>query len=131
LNIEEIEESYKDAFRSKSNILITEGAGGWRLPLGEGIFLSDFVKRNPMKIILVVNMKLGCLNHAVLTAESIIEDGLDCVGWVANCPENMDYLEQNIEELKSLLPMPCIGVVPKQSIETTPNHVLDLSKLSL
>ena len=74
-------------------------------------------------------MKLGCLNHAVLTAESIIEDGLECAGWIANCPEEMLYLEHNIEELKSLLPMPCLGILPKQDIESAPDNLIDISKL--
>lgn len=93
------------------DINIIEGAGGWRLPLGNGHFLSDIVKALKPKVILVVNMKLGCLNHAVLTYQSIIADGLNCVGWIANNQENMPYLSENITELTTILPTPCLGTI--------------------
>ena len=93
------------------DINIIEGAGGWRLPLGNGDFLSDIVKSLKPNVILVVNMKLGCLNHAVLTYQSIIADGLSCVGWIANNQENMPYLAENIGELNTILPIPCLGTI--------------------
>ena len=93
------------------DINIIEGAGGWRLPLGNGHFLSDIVKNLKPKVILVVNMKLGCLNHAVLTYQSIIADGLNCVGWIANNQENMPYLAENIAELTAILPIPCLATI--------------------
>jgi dethiobiotin synthetase len=92
-----------------SDIIITEGAGGWRLPLGKGKFLSEFAQQTEQKVILVVNMKLGCLNHALLTYETILADGLDCIGWVANCAEPMSYLDENIAELRTLISSPLIA----------------------
>ncbi len=95
-----------------------EGAGGWRLPLGPLVsnadnqgkyqFLSDFAIQEKLKVILIVNMKLGCLNHAMLTYEMIKADGLDCIAWVANCAssESMSNLSENIAELSELLPIP-------------------------
>ncbi len=109
IKISEIHDSYKRIENRSSNLIITEGAGGWRLPLGNGKFLSEFVQLTQQKVILVVNMKLGCLNHAVLTYESIIADGLDCLGWVANCPEPMAFLSENITELTALISAPLIG----------------------
>ena len=93
------------------DINIIEGAGGWRLPLGEGRFLSDLVKIMQPKVLLVVNMKLGCLNHAVLTYQSIISDGLECIGWIANNQENMPFLSVNITELSHLLPTPHLDTI--------------------
>lgn len=90
---------------------IIEGAGGWRLPLGKGRFLSDVIKSVKPKVILVVNMKLGCLNHAVLSYQSILSDGLECIGWIANNQENMPYLDENINELISLINSPYLGTV--------------------
>ena len=86
------------------DVQIIEGAGGWRLPLGSGRFFSDIVQHDSINadVILVVNMKLGCLNHAVLTYQSIVNDGLNCVAWVANNQENMPFLAENIEELNAL-----------------------------
>lgn len=109
------EQAIKKGYQALSGeINIIEGAGGWRLPLGNGNYLSELVQWMNADVILVVNMKLGCLNHAVLTYQSIINDGLTCTGWVANCQSDMPYLEQNITELKSLLPIPCLNILPHQ-----------------
>jgi dethiobiotin synthetase len=109
INVSEIHTSYKRVMSRASDFIITEGAGGWRLPLGQGKFLSEFVQLTQQKVILVVNMKLGCLNHAMLTYESIIADGLDCIGWIANCPEPMAYLSENIIELTALISAPMLA----------------------
>lgn len=109
ISVDDILLNYTYITNLAADYTVTEGAGGWRLPLGEGKFLSEFVKRSEQKVILVVNMKLGCLNHAVLTYQSIIADGLECIGWVANCFEGMNYLEENITELSSLLDSPMIA----------------------
>lgn len=114
------------------DIQIIEGAGGWRLPLGKGRFFSDIIKKPSIgaDIILVVNMKLGCLNHAVLTYQSIISDGLNCVAWVANNQENMPFLKENIEELKQLFPMPCLGVLDFEPDQNKAIKNIDISTLN-
>lgn len=109
ISVEDILLNYNKIIQLAADYTITEGAGGWRLPLGHGKYLSDFVKQSEQKVILVINMKLGCLNHAVLTYQSILADGLICIGWVANCFEGMNYLEENITELLSLLDAPMIA----------------------
>ncbi|WOH38413.1 dethiobiotin synthase [Thalassotalea fonticola] len=100
---------FNDVMQINADVIITEGAGGWRLPLGNGDFLSDFVKQQQLDVILVVGMKLGCLNHAILTYESILNDGVNVVGWVANHPVHMQYLEENIELLQSTFKAPLLG----------------------
>lgn len=88
---------------------IIEGAGGWRVPLNDTETLADVVKLLQIPVILVVGMKLGCLNHAVLTAEAIKADGLTLHGWVANDLGNpMPLLAENIATLEKLLHAPCI-----------------------
>lgn len=109
ITISDINVSYEKVLEKKSDFVITEGAGGWRLPIGNGRFLSEFVQQTKQQVILVVNMKLGCLNHAILTYETILADGLECIGWVANCAEPMNYLEENISELKTLISAPLIA----------------------
>ena len=109
ITLTSLHSSYEKIKQLDSDVIVTEGAGGWRLPLGHGNYLSEFVVSTQQKVILVVNMKLGCLNHAILTYESIIADGLECLGWVANSIEEMSYLEENVAELKSLLPMPLLA----------------------
>jgi dethiobiotin synthetase len=110
INLDMIHAGYQKIIQLNSDVIVTEGAGGWRLPLGHGNYLSEFVVSTQQKVIIVVNMKLGCLNHAILTYESIIADGLECIGWVANSIETMNYLEENITELKSLLPIPLLAI---------------------
>lgn len=110
--VDDVVDHFKKLKEYSPEYILTEGAGGWRLPLGNQVFLSDFAKQTNQDVILVVNMKLGCLNHALLTFEAIKNDGLNCVAWIANCHEDMPFLQENIAELKGLLSAPCIGVVP-------------------
>lgn len=113
ISIDEIIQGYEQVKAVNADINITEGAGGWRLPLTDNNssqhnFLSDFVKASQQSVILVVNMKLGCLNHALLTYETIKADGLTCIAWVANTASSqpMNNLAENISSLEQLLPMP-------------------------
>lgn len=129
ISVQQVNENFKCVKNLKADINIVEGAGGWRLPLGNGDYLSEFVKQAKLDVILVVNMKLGCLNHAVLTYESIINDGLKCIAWVANCPSEMPYLEDNINELKSLLPIPQLAILSKTNDLNKASNQFDLSIL--
>jgi len=110
-----------------SELCIIEGAGGWRLPLGEGLFLSEVVQQLSVPVILVVGVKLGCLNHAVLTQEAIKADGLKIGGWIANIVDgDTSCLEENLASLQSLMNGPCLGVVPhlqELSIETAASYL--------
>ena len=93
-----------------------EGAGGWRVPINERENLSQLPKELGLPVILVVGMRLGCLNHALLTAEAIQNDGLQLAGWIANCVDPaMSYREENIETLKHAINAPCLGVIPHLS----------------
>jgi dethiobiotin synthetase len=92
---------------------IVEGAGGWRVPISDREMLSSLPKELNLPVILVVGMRLGCLNHALLTAEAIIKDGLRLVGWVANTIDPiMAAFDENLATLKQILPAPCLGVLP-------------------
>lgn len=93
--------------------LMIEGAGGWRLPLNNnGQYFSDFAQHNHMQVILVVGMKLGCLNHALLTLQAIKNDGLQCVGWVANqLSGDMPFYTENKQTLNDLLEAPMLAEV--------------------
>ena len=123
----------RGALMRKYDLAFVEGAGGWRVPLNDREFLSQLPKALDVPVILVVGMKLGCLNHAMLTAEAIVRDGLKIVGWVANrIDPAMSCFEENLETLASLMPAPCLGVVPRLS-GNDPDAVaeyLDISPLS-
>ncbi|MDW1812215.1 dethiobiotin synthase, partial [Vibrio sp. Vb2362] len=70
--------------KQQADVVLVEGAGGWRVPVSDTDCLSTWVKEEQLPVVLVVGIKLGCLSHALLTAESIKADGLNLVGWVAN-----------------------------------------------
>lgn len=90
--------------KSDAELVIIEGAGGWRVPLNETETMADVVKLLGIPVILVVGMKLGCINHAILTAEAIRSDGINLHGWIANNPGNpMPCLEENISALAHFL----------------------------
>ncbi len=127
---EQVSEGYQHLLAKKPDALLVEGAGGWRLPLGNGRYLSEFAQAENLPVVLVVGMRLGCLNHAILTAEAIANDGLMLLGWVANTvDEQMPYFEQNLATLKAALPAPCLGVVPKLNAASEVEQHLDVSSL--
>lgn len=90
---------------------LIEGAGGWRVPINETETLADVAKLLNLPVILVVGMKLGCLNHALLAAEAIVRDGIELYGWIANDFGNpMPYLEENIAALEQKISAPRIAL---------------------
>ncbi len=98
---------------SSANFTLLEGAGGWRVPINARETLADLAKNLQLPVILVVGVRLGCINHALLTFEAIVRDGLPVAGWVANCVDaKMPALQENIDSLRARLPSPCLGVVP-------------------
>lgn len=96
-----------------AEIVVVEGAGGFAVPLNEDETMADLAVRLGLPVILVVGLRLGCLNHALLTAEAVRSRGLCLAGWVANqiVPE-MPALRENLETLNRRLDAPCLGVIP-------------------
>ena len=96
------------------DMVVVEGAGGWRVPINSRETLADVARELECAVIVVVGMRLGCLNHALLTMEAIRRDGLQIAGWVANIldPE-MPRLQVNIYTLKQCINEPCLGTVPR------------------
>jgi dethiobiotin synthetase len=98
---------------SSADFTLVEGAGGWRVPINARETLADLAKNLQIPVIIVVGMRLGCINHALLTFEAIVRDGVPIAGWVANCVDaDMPALQENIDSLRARLPVPCLGVVP-------------------
>jgi dethiobiotin synthetase len=93
---------------------LVEGAGGWRVPLNSQQSFADFAVALNVPVIMVVAMRLGCINHAVLTAEAIAGDGLPLAGWVANqaVAAVMPHYRDNVRTLQALLPAPLLGEIP-------------------
>ena len=96
--------------RMQSEMLIVEGAGGWLAPLDDARGFADLAVHWQMDVVLVVGMRLGCLNHALLTVESIERRGLRLRGWVANSIDpRFERLRENISTLQSRISAPCLG----------------------
>jgi dethiobiotin synthetase len=96
-----------------ADVVVVEGAGGWRVPLNEHEGMADLAQRLGLPVVLVVGLRLGCLNHALLTAESIASRPLPWAGWVGNhIDPGMALQAANLEALRARLPRPCLGVQP-------------------
>ena len=113
ISLDLISQGLQSLQQKNADLFIVEGAGGWRLPLNDKQMLSDWVVEQNLPVILVVGMKLGCLNHAVLTYETIINDGLNVVGWIANqLQADMPYYQENLQMLSKKIDAPKIAELP-------------------
>lgn len=114
LSVDSLRRGVQQVLDQGADFTLVEGAGGWRVPLADDACLSDLAVALGLPVILVVGMRLGCLNHALLTAQAIRADGLRLAGWVANqLDPDMPRLGENLDELGARLPAPCLGVVPR------------------
>ncbi|MBY0580434.1 MAG: dethiobiotin synthase [Rickettsiales bacterium] len=112
LSVDKIIKEMDKIKKYNPDILIVEGVGGWDVPINEKENMSDLVKALEMPVILVVAIKLGCLNHSILTANAINNKEIKTVGWVANCISNEELeIEENINTLKNKLNIKFLGKV--------------------
>ncbi|HEY9268341.1 MAG TPA: dethiobiotin synthase [Methylotenera sp.] len=99
-----------------ADVVVVEGAGGFFVPVNNQQTLADLTVKLHLPIILVVGMRLGCINHALLTVEAIRARGLTLAGWVANrIDPDMSMFEENLASLQQRIEAPCLGVVPWQA----------------
>ena len=95
------------------DLVVVEGAGGFLVPINGTEDLGDAAKAIGLPIILVVGMRLGCINHALLTYEALKTRNLQVLGWIANAlSEEMPLLQENIQTLKDRINAPLLGVIP-------------------
>jgi len=105
------------ALSAQAEVVVVEGAGGFRVPFNETQDSADLAQEMGLPVILVVGMRLGCLNHALLTGEAIAARGLALAGWVANVvDEDMAALQENIDTLRQRIAAPLLGVVPYMEV---------------
>lgn len=114
LKVETLAAAVQAVLDQRADFTLVEGAGGWRVPLNDQATLADLPVALDLPVILVVGVRLGCINHALLTAEAIARDGLRLAGWVANVLDPQTArLDENLRTLAELLPVPCLGQVPR------------------
>jgi len=123
ISLERILESYHE-LASQAELVIVEGAGGFLVPLNETQDSADLAIAMNLPVILVVGMRLGCLNHALLSTRAITACGLNCAGWIANIIDpDMLALKDNIEALQHRIDAPLLGIVQHGS----PPDIHDIS----
>ncbi len=125
--------SHFNILLNKSDAIVVEGVGGWYAPLSDYTTVADLAAELDLPVILVVGLRLGCLNHALLTAQAIRQSGLSVAGWIANFVEK-DFLsaDKNISTLKEHLnDFPFLGSVSYQSRKDNSvlNHTINKQRL--
>ena len=113
---------------NKADIVVVEGVGGWQVPLNDSCTVADLAGVLQLPVVMVVGMRLGCINHALLTANSIQQSSLPFVGWVANVIDtDMSALDENVKTLQQLLQIPLLDVIQFQA--NTPGVSFDSPKI--
>jgi dethiobiotin synthetase len=121
-----------DQLRAGHQCVVVEGVGGWLVPLAPQLFAADIAKQWRLPVILVIGLRLGCLNHALLSARAIAADGCHLLGWIGNCIDPaMNALEENLATLERLLPSPCLGVLPHGVVPESAAGRLDAALAAL
>lgn len=102
-----------ERLRAQADVIVVEGVGGWAAPLTATLDQRHLVEALGLPVVLVVGMRLGCLNHARLTARAVLADGARLVGWIANeVDPQMERRDENFALLQSRMPVPCWGRLP-------------------
>lgn len=128
LSVDSLIQACQPGLQTNADITFIEGVGGWFQPLNEKQNMAEFSAALSLPVIMVVGMRLGCINHSLLTQQSIKHYQLNLAGWVANVidPE-MDCIEENIALLTRAIDAPLLAVVPYQSGEVEVSWNAELS----
>lgn len=108
----------------QADFVVVEGVGGWLVPLGADHTVADLCRVLDLPVLLVIGMRLGCLNHALLTVESMARKSVNLVGWVANCIDpGFDCLDENVQTLCVHIKAPLLGVLTYGKEEDHVNEI--------
>lgn len=130
MRLEPIERAFRQ-LRAGSDVVIVEGAGGFLVPLGPGLSFADLPTALGLEVILVVGLRLGCINHALLTAEAVARRGLRLAGWIGNAIDpGFARPEANQDTLLAALEAPCLGLIPVLAPPGAGSAALRLTGLS-
>lgn len=106
-------ERHYHALAAQADAVVVEGVGGWLVPLNKRETMADLAARLELEVVLVVGLRLGCINHALLTAEAIRRRGCRLTGWVANTLDlHMSKLPQNVLTIQQRIDAPLLGLIP-------------------
>ncbi len=109
-----------EKLRGMADAVLVEGAGGFCVPLGRHEDMADLAQKMGVPVILVVGMRLGCINHALLTCQAITARGLTLAGWIANrIDPAMSRFDENLTALRERIDAPLLGIIPSASTPET------------
>lgn len=112
LSVSQLRIALKSTLEIKTDACIIEGCGGWHTPLNASETMADFVVSQNLPVLLVVGIRLGCINHALLTHQALQRSGIRTVGWIANCiNKHMLFIDDNIAYLQQQFPYPCLDII--------------------
>jgi len=130
ISLEQVDRSFRQ-LRDMADVTVVEGVGGFVVPLNARQDTADMAEMLGLPVILVVGMRLGCLNHALLTAQAIRHKGLHLAAWVANrIDPDMSAFDENLHALETRLAVPLLGIIPYQ-VEANPAQVSGLMDLNI
>jgi len=116
--------------QAQADSVVVEGVGGWAAPLSRTLDQADVVRALGLPVVLVVGLRLGCLNHAYLSARAIAADRCRLAGWIANdIDPAMARVDENFALLTQRLPAPCLGRLPHADDQATMARHLDIAAL--
>ncbi len=111
LTIDSLNKRMESALAQPADIHLIEGVGGSHVPINQHETMADWARVNHFETILVVGVRLGCINHALITLRALQADKVNVIGWIANCiDEQMDAMQENLQALRELLNVPCLAV---------------------
>lgn len=117
------------ALTAQADCVVVEGVGGWMAPLGAELMQADLARTAQLPVILVVGLRLGCINHALLSARAIRADGCELLGWIGSTIDpTMQRYEDNIDTLRERIRAPCLGVLPHMDVSEPMRAVNALSR---
>lgn len=116
-----------DELARACDFVVAEGAGGWRVPLGPNLDMQSLALELGLPVLLVVGLRLGCLNHALLSEQAILASGAPLLGWVGSQVDpGMARLNENIATLKTSLRAPCLGILSHPDSQTAPDPAVPI-----
>lgn len=130
-----IKQTLLASIQLKADINVIEGVGGWLVPINETTLFADIIDELAIPVILVVGIKLGCLNHSLLTYQHMLSKKTNLLGWIANClPMETLCVEENISTLQHWIKVPCLGIIAENCDvldESVVKRVVDLLSVAL
>jgi len=112
IDLQHIQSCYENIAR-QVDVVVVEGAGGWHVPLNDEATIETLSQQLSIPVVLVIGLRLGCLNHALLTMHAMQRSGVSVLGWIGNATKtDYQYHDRNIQSLKRCISAPCLGVLP-------------------